>query len=97
MNNFLLKAHFQNPYFFKVKNTFEPYVFKKGIKKFNISLNHFALLIINVKIFSNFQKEWCICGRKKGRFKKKKGYPFSRFQCFKYAPKKIDLCQALNM
>jgi hypothetical protein len=30
----------------------------------------FALLIINVTIISNFQKEWCTCGKKKGRLKK---------------------------
>jgi hypothetical protein len=33
--------------------------------------NPFALLIINVKIFSNFQNEWCTFGRKKKMFEKK--------------------------
>jgi hypothetical protein len=37
-----------------------------------ISSSPFALLIINVKIFSNFQKEWCTFGRKKGHLKKTK-------------------------
>jgi hypothetical protein len=35
-------------------------------------ISPFALLIINVKILSNFQKEWCTFGRKKMMFKKKK-------------------------
>jgi hypothetical protein len=46
-------------------------VFKSVIKNKFISLNPFALLIINVKIFSNFQKEWCTFGRKKGTFEKR--------------------------
>jgi hypothetical protein len=36
-----------------------------GCKKKIISSNPFAFLIINVKILSNFQKEWCTFGKKK--------------------------------
>jgi hypothetical protein len=50
----------------------------------------FALLIINVKILSNFQKEWCTFGRKK-TFEKKKECPFSRFECFEHA-KTLLIC-----
>jgi hypothetical protein len=45
-------------------------VFKWVIKN-NHRLSPFALLIINAKILSNFQKEWCTFGRKKGHLKKK--------------------------
>jgi len=41
-----------------------------GYKKIIINSSVFALLIINVKILSNFQKKWCTFGRKKGRLKK---------------------------
>jgi hypothetical protein len=37
-------------------------VFKWVINFKNISSNPFPLLIINVKILSNFQKEWCTFG-----------------------------------
>ncbi len=50
---------------FTVKNTFEPNVFKWVIKIIFINSSPFVLLIINVKIFSNFQNEWCTFGRKK--------------------------------
>jgi hypothetical protein len=69
---------------FKVKNTFEPNVFEWSIKIIFISSSPFALLIINVKILSNFQKEWCTFGRKK-TFEKNKDYSFSRFECFEHA------------
>jgi hypothetical protein len=46
-------------------------VFKWVIKTNFINSNLFALLIINVKILSNFQKEWCTFGKKKRRLKKK--------------------------
>jgi len=39
------------------------------IKKI-INSSPFALLIINVKILSNFQKEWCTFGLKKRHLKK---------------------------
>jgi hypothetical protein len=55
---------------FRVKCTFEPNVLKLVIKKRIISSSHFSLLTINVRILSNFQKEWCTFGRKKGRLKK---------------------------
>jgi hypothetical protein len=68
----LLKPHFQNSLFFKVKSTFEPNVFKWIIKKKFINSSPFAFIIINVKILSNFQKEWCTFGRKKEHLKKTK-------------------------
>jgi len=55
---------------FKVESTFEPNVIKWVIKTIFISSSPFALIIINVKILSNFKKEWCTFGRKKGRLKK---------------------------
>jgi hypothetical protein len=55
---------------FKVKNTFEPNVFKWVIKTIFINWSPFALLIINLKILSNFQKEWCTFGRKKRHLEK---------------------------
>jgi hypothetical protein len=45
-------------------------VLKLVIKKKYINSNPFALININVKILSNFQKEWCTFGRKKGHLKK---------------------------
>jgi hypothetical protein len=54
-------------------------------KKHFISSSPFAFLIINVKILSNFQKEWCTFGRKKKTFEKKKDHPLSRLDCFEYA------------
>jgi hypothetical protein len=45
-------------------------VLKWVIKTIFISSNPFVILIINVKILSNFQKEWCTFGRKKGHLKK---------------------------
>ncbi len=57
----LLKPYFQNPN-----------VLKWIIKTIFINSSPFALLIINVKILSNFQKEWCTLGRKKGCLKKTK-------------------------
>jgi hypothetical protein len=47
-------------------------VFKLVIKTIFISSSSFAILIINVKILSSFQKEWNIFGRKKGCLKKTK-------------------------
>jgi len=41
------------------------------IKMFFTNLNPFALLMINVKILFNFQKEWCTFGREKKRLEKK--------------------------
>ncbi len=45
-------------------------MFKWVIKIIFISSSPFALLITNVKILSNFQKEWCTFGRKKRCLKK---------------------------
>jgi hypothetical protein len=64
---------------------FEPNVFKLVIKNNFISSNVFALLIINVKILSNFQKEWCTFCREKEMFEKNKDYPFCKFECFEHA------------
>ncbi len=66
----LLSPHFQNPYFFRVKSTFELVVIKSIIKIIFISSSPFALLVINVKILSNFQKQWCTFVRKKRGLKK---------------------------
>jgi hypothetical protein len=43
-----------------------------GYKKKIIGSSLFALLIINVKILFNFQKEWCTFGREKKMFEKKR-------------------------
>jgi hypothetical protein len=64
MNNFV-NATFSKFIIFKVKNMFEPNEFKSIIKIIVISSSPFALLIINVKILFNFQKEWCTFDRKK--------------------------------
>ncbi len=45
-------------------------MFKWVIKIIFISSSPFALLIINVKILSNFQKDWCTFGRKNDVWKK---------------------------
>jgi hypothetical protein len=57
---------------FKVKNIFEAHLVKWVIKTNFIHSSPFALLIINVKILSNFQKEQCTFGTKKN-IKKKTG------------------------
>jgi hypothetical protein len=67
---FFVKVTFSDSIIFKVKATFEPNVLKLVIKKNFINSNPFALININVKILSNFQKEWCTFGRKKERLKK---------------------------
>jgi hypothetical protein len=59
-----VKVTFSKSIIFRVKNAFVSNVFKWGIKIIFISSSPFALLIINVKILSNFQKEWCTFGRK---------------------------------
>ncbi len=78
------KGTFSKSIIFLVKNTFEPNVLKWVIKIIFINSNPFGFLIINVKILSNFQKEWYTFGRKK-MFGKNKDYPFSRFECFEHA------------
>ncbi len=75
-----VKATFSKSIIFKVKSTFERNVFKWVIETIFISSTP---LIINVKIFSNFQKEWCTFGRK-FFFEKNKHYPLSRFECFEH-------------
>ncbi len=66
---FYIKGTLSKSIIFKIKSTFEPNVFKWVIKKKIISSSPFALLI-NLKILSNFQKEWCTFGRKKDVWKK---------------------------
>jgi hypothetical protein len=51
-------------------------VLKWVIKTIFISLSPFALLIINVKILSNFQKEWRTFGKKMDVWKKTKNVHF---------------------
>jgi len=46
-------------------------VLKLIIKVIFINSSPFALLIINVKIVFNFQKEWCTFGKEKRMFEKK--------------------------
>ncbi len=60
-----VKATFSKSIIFNVKSIFEPNVLKWVIKTNFISSSSFVLLTINVKILSNFQKEWCTFGRKK--------------------------------
>jgi hypothetical protein len=76
MNNFFVKNTFSKSIIFKVKNTFEPKVFKSVLKIIFTCSNHFSLLIINVKILSNFQNEWCTFGRKNDIWKKIKTIHF---------------------
>jgi hypothetical protein len=45
-------------------------VLKLIIKIIFINSSPFALLIINVKIVFNFQKEWCTFGKEKRMFEK---------------------------
>ncbi len=91
------KTTFSKSIIFKVKSTFEPNVFKCVIKIVFISSSPFSLLIFNVRILSNFQKEWCTFGRKKNVFSKNKDCSFSMFECFEHAIFLIYLCQVLNM
>jgi hypothetical protein len=56
-----------------------------GYNFFFINSNPFALLIINIKILSNFQKEWCTFGKRKRGLKENKDYPLSKFECFEHA------------
>jgi hypothetical protein len=94
-----VKGTFSKSINFKVNNTFEQNVFKCVIKLTFISWSTFALLIINVKILSNFQNEWCTFGRKQKTFGKNKDCPLSRFECFKHAKKKLIcgmLCKICN-
>jgi len=70
MNNFWYK-HISKSIIFKVISTFEPNVFKLDIKTISSIQVLLPFLIIGVKIFSNFQKEWCTFDRKKRCLKKK--------------------------
>jgi hypothetical protein len=79
-----VKATSSKSIIFRVKNTFEPNVLKWVIKKKSLVQVFFPFLIINVKIISNFQKDWCTFGRKKDILKNKDS-PFSGFECFEHA------------
>jgi len=59
-----------------------------------INSSPFALLIINVKILSNFQKEWCTFGRRKGCLKKNKDCPLLKFERFEHS-KTFFICVKL--
>ncbi len=65
-----VKVTFSKSINFKFKSTFELNVFNWVIKTTFINSSPFALLMINVKILSNFQKAWCTFGRKKKSLKK---------------------------
>jgi hypothetical protein len=85
----IFKIHnFQGQFFFWAKCV------QLGYNFFFIASNPFALLIINVKILSNFQNEWCTFGRKKNTFEKNKDCPLSRFECFKHE-KTLLICGML--
>ncbi len=72
MNNFCFRHIFKLHNFQGQFNTFEPNVLKSVIKIIFMNLNPFALLIFNVKVLFNFQKEWCTFSRKKMTFEKNK-------------------------
>ncbi len=59
-----VKATFSKSIILKVKITFEPNVLKWAIKTIFIGSNPFTVLIINVEILFNFQKELCTFDRK---------------------------------
>jgi len=80
-----VKTTFSKSIIFKVKSIFEPNVFKCVIKVIFINSSPFALLIFNVRILSNFQKEWCTFGRKKDDFSKNKDCSLLMFECFEHA------------
>jgi len=76
----LLKAHFKIHNFQGQKHFWTKCAQMGYIKKF-INSSPFALIIINVKILSNFQKEWCTISRKKD-VEKNKDCPFSKLSAF---------------
>ncbi len=59
MNNFCY-GHIFRIHNFRVKSDFEPNVFKWVIKMIYINLHPFAFLIINVKFFSIFKKNYAL-------------------------------------
>jgi hypothetical protein len=64
-----VKATLLKPIILKVKSTFEPNVLKLVIYIYIIHwFKYFCPS--SIKIFSNFQKEWCTFGRKKRHLKK---------------------------
>jgi hypothetical protein len=70
MNNFCWKHIFKTHNF--IKNTFEINVFKCVLKWIWPTSSAFVFLIINIKILSNFENEWCTFDNEKGCLKKKK-------------------------
>ncbi len=91
-----VKGTFSKSIVFKVNNTFEPNVLKLVIKMVFINSNLFSFLIINVKILSNFQKEWCTFGRKKKCLKKTRTVHFQSLNPLT-CKNTFDLCQALGI
>lgn len=71
----------------RIKNMIKPNVFKLVIKIIFINSSPFILLIINLKIFFNFQKEWHAFDKKRRTFKKNKDNPLLNFKCFEHAKK----------
>jgi hypothetical protein len=67
------------------------------IKIIFISSSPFALLIINGKILSNFQKEWYTFGRKKNTFEKNKDFPLLKFECFEHAKENLFVSNFENI
>jgi hypothetical protein len=71
-------------------------VLKWVIKIFFINWSPFALLIINAKILSNFQNEWCTFDRKID-VSKQQGLFILDIWVLWTCKNIFDLCQALNM
>jgi hypothetical protein len=69
---------------FKAKNTFETNMFKY-VLNWILSIPSVLIyfIIINVKILSNFEKEWCIVDKEKNTFDKKKTIVHSHFELAK--------------
>ncbi len=91
-----VKATFSKSIIWRVKFTFELNVLKWVIKIFFINWSPFALLIINAKILSNFQNEWCTFDRKID-VSKQQGLFILDIWVLWTCKNIFDLCQALNM
>ncbi len=87
---------FSKSIIFKVKSTFEPNVFKAVMKTIIFNSSPFAFLIINVKILSNFEKEWCRFDRRKRRLKKTRTVHFRNSNALEMK-NLFNLCQNLIM
>ncbi len=91
-----VECTFSKSIIFRVKSTFEPNVLKLIIKTIFINSSFFTLLIINVKIISNFWREWCTFCIKKWHLKKTRIVHF-RGLSVSNMQNTFDLCQVLNM